>query len=251
MSNSKNYNSIFFLTTLSVYLGLVLVGATPSVLAQQAALTQKFEIKNEIEVEDDLDKNPDDDDAIELSGATGGYFNDLESLIEDLRKLHQIEKFNLNFDTFNFVKSQNVECGLDTIRRATVVSNIDNIDRWLKPAIIDSTYSFEGYGFLGDCLSNETFKNKKAVNYELKISYDKSSFKFELSLTKESKQKAEQLLNRFNEAYNIYKPDDEEIIVKKIYENTTFKSENNQVFIVTNLPRAAIDELLADNKDAQ
>ena len=61
MSNSKNYNSIVFLTTLSVYLGLVLVGATPSVLAQQAALAQRFEIQNEIEIEDDLDKKPDDE----------------------------------------------------------------------------------------------------------------------------------------------------------------------------------------------
>ena len=75
MSNRKNYNSIVFLTTLSVYLGLVLVGgATPSVLAQ-AATTRDFNIKNEIVVEDDLDKKP-DDDIIKLSGATGGYFDD-------------------------------------------------------------------------------------------------------------------------------------------------------------------------------
>src|SRR5215213_10130440 len=66
MSNRKNYNSIVFLTTLSVYLGLVLVGgATPSVLAQ-AATTRDFNIKNEIVVEDDLDKKPDDEANSEL-----------------------------------------------------------------------------------------------------------------------------------------------------------------------------------------
>ena len=34
MSDKKNHNSIYFLTTLSVYLGLVIVGASPQVLAQ-------------------------------------------------------------------------------------------------------------------------------------------------------------------------------------------------------------------------
>src|ERR1044072_6651794 len=61
MSERKNYNSIVFLTTLSVYLGLVLVGGVaPSVLAQ-AALTRDFDIKNEIVFEDGLDKKPDDE----------------------------------------------------------------------------------------------------------------------------------------------------------------------------------------------
>src|SRR5215203_2872032 len=115
MSERKNYNSIVFLTTLSVYLGLVLVGgATPSVLAQ-AATTRDFNIKNEIVVEDDLDKKP-DDDVIKLSEATGGYFDDLESLIEDLNKLHQIEKFNLDFDTFHFKQAEIVQCNLETAR---------------------------------------------------------------------------------------------------------------------------------------
>ena len=95
MSNRKNYNSIVFLTTLSLYLGLVLAGGTTPTVLAQAATTRNFDIKSEIVVEDDLDKKP-DDDAIKLSGATGGYFNDLEWLIEDLQELHQDEKFNLD-----------------------------------------------------------------------------------------------------------------------------------------------------------
>ncbi len=34
MSKNKNHNTIYFLTTLSVYLGLVFVGASPQALAQ-------------------------------------------------------------------------------------------------------------------------------------------------------------------------------------------------------------------------
>ena len=63
MSDRRNRNSIVFLTTLGVYLGLVLVGATPQVLAQ-AALTRDFDIRNEIVFEDDLDKKPDDESSI-------------------------------------------------------------------------------------------------------------------------------------------------------------------------------------------
>ena len=42
------------------------------------------------------------------------------------------------------------------------------------------------------------------------------------------------------------------MIVKNLKSNSrnhkAFKSENNQVFIITNLPRASIDSLLADNR---
>jgi hypothetical protein len=50
-----------FLTTLGVYLGLLVVGgAAPQVLAHSAT-TRNFEITDEIEVKDDLDKKPDDE----------------------------------------------------------------------------------------------------------------------------------------------------------------------------------------------
>lgn len=67
MNNRKNYNSIVFLT---VYLGLVLVGATPQVLSQ-AALTRQFDVLSEIEFKDDLDNKPDDEPCALLKAQTG------------------------------------------------------------------------------------------------------------------------------------------------------------------------------------
>ncbi|MBX7054005.1 MAG: hypothetical protein K1X36_03540 [Pyrinomonadaceae bacterium] len=58
MTKSKNHNSILVLATLGVYLGLVLVGATPQLLAQ-AAMTRQFDVKDEMEFKDDLDTKPD------------------------------------------------------------------------------------------------------------------------------------------------------------------------------------------------
>jgi hypothetical protein len=62
MTNRKAQNSILFLTTLSVYLGLVLVGGSP--VFAHAALTQRFELVNELETDDDLDKKPGDGQAV-------------------------------------------------------------------------------------------------------------------------------------------------------------------------------------------
>jgi len=48
MNNKKNHNTIYLLTTLSVYLGLVVVGSSPQVLAQaklaQHSHSSSFEI---------------------------------------------------------------------------------------------------------------------------------------------------------------------------------------------------------------
>lgn len=53
---------MLFLTTLGVYLGLVLVGATP--VLGHAATTRVFEITDEVEVKDDLDRKPDEESAL-------------------------------------------------------------------------------------------------------------------------------------------------------------------------------------------
>lgn len=58
MEKRRGQNSILFVATLGVYLGLMLAGATPQVLAN-AATTRTFDIKDEIEFQDKLDKDPD------------------------------------------------------------------------------------------------------------------------------------------------------------------------------------------------
>ena len=239
MNNRNKNNSIIFLTTLSVYLGLVLVGgATPSVLAQ-AATTRNFNVQDEIEVKDDLDKKPSDEELKELSGAIENYFGDLTSFIEDLKKLHGIEKFDLDFDKFIFTEEVFGPCISNGGQLAETSKRIDN--RWLEPAIIDASYKTEHWDFLSDCLPHDKFKTAKSAG--INLSYDKSEFKYEIFITKDSSQKAKQLAENFTQFFKLYEPDEEEIIVGKLYEKTSFKSENNQVFIVTRLPRGSLDEL--------
>lgn len=83
MANKKNQNSILFLTTLGVYIGMLMVGSTPGVVAQQGAMTRNFEISDEIEERDDLDTQPDPSedelltfeavDAVIISSAVSTY----------------------------------------------------------------------------------------------------------------------------------------------------------------------------------
>ena len=248
MTKRNNYNSIVFLTTLSVYLGLVLVGGTPPVLAH-AAMTRQFDIQNEIEFKDDLDKKP-DDESIDFENSLDSYFKEVADFVKDLQKLHKIEKFDADYDKFKINELSFVPCNVDgdPIRTAQISKIIDN--RWLEPAITDAIYSFEGWNFLSDCLKDNKFKTGISTNSGLKLVYDKSELKIEISAFKSSSQRAEQLVANFIKALKIYELDDEEVIVKKLYENTKVTSENNQVFIVTRLPRGSLDALLAQ-KDAQ
>lgn len=84
MSELKKHNSIIFLTTLSVYLGLVLVGGASSPILAQAALTRNFDIQEEIEYKDDLDKKPDEksDESFEGKRSLRLYADVLSQLIE-------------------------------------------------------------------------------------------------------------------------------------------------------------------------
>ncbi|MDI1242426.1 MAG: hypothetical protein PSX80_10940, partial [bacterium] len=92
MTNRKGQNSFLVLTTLGVYLGLLMVGgAAPQVLAHSAT-TRNFDIADEVEVKDDLDNKPDDcsEGASEraknllnldfLSSGVIGLVNDLDAI---------------------------------------------------------------------------------------------------------------------------------------------------------------------------
>lgn len=249
MNKNKN-NSIIFLTTLSVYLGLVLVGGGLSPILTQAATARSFDIQDEIEFKDDLDKKPKDNELKESLDAIENYYSDLAEFIADLQKLHGIEKFDLDFDTFfltekTFVPA-NPKSGL-VPRRAETTQRINN--RWLEAAIADASYKTSNRDFLSDSLPDNDFDAAKSAG--INLSYDKSEFKYEIFIVKDSPQKAKQLAENFIQAFKFYKPDEEAIIAGKLYEKTSFKSENNQVFIVTRLPRGSLDALLKQDAKAE
>jgi len=250
VSKKANHNSIIFLTTLSVYLGLVLVGGAAAPVLAHSAMTRGFDIKNEIVFEDDLDKKPDDDENLDFAQSLESYFDNVEDFLKDLKKLQKIEKFNLDYDKFDVVESGFVPCNVDgdPIRQSTQKVRVNN--RWLEAAVTDARYRFENYNFLSDCLDNGEFEKHTSTSSTLKFSYNENGLNLEISAPKLTKQRADFLAEKFNQAAKVYEIDEASNLILKIHENTSFKSENNQVFIVTRLPRGSIDALLAE-KDAQ
>ena len=225
MSNSKNYNSILFITTLSVYFGLVLVGATPSVLAQQAALTQRLEIKNEIEVEDDLDKNPDEDKIL------SEYFDSyqlLYSLVKDFSEQYADRSGNYEFNCSAFTaenRNYAVRCTKGTGAFSSVF--IPQISR------------------IRNVFSSEIAGKERQIDVNLLIS--KSDFSIKTSFQRNPDLQKSVFDNFLNEIVFHSKVQNLDDRFKFYGQETAITSENDQIFIVTNLPRASIDAFLANN----
>ncbi len=249
MNNRKNYNSIVFLTTLSVYLGLVLAGgAVPSVLAQ-AATTRGFDIKNEIVVEDDLDKKPNDENLV-FTVSTNDYLNNFRDIVEDLQKYHQNKGIDLYSDVFDLEWYASISCNSagEIDAAGGILRNVEHAQ--IERAINSNVLSF--FKWETDCDSDAQTTQKEQITSKskAKVSYDLSHFSVELSFTKVTPQAAKLFAEDLREAHQIYKVNEKDVVTDTAYQNTQIRAENNQVFIVTRLPRASIDDLLA-KKDAQ
>ncbi len=247
VKNRKNQNSILFLTTLGVYLGLVLVSGTPQVLAH-AAMTRNFEITDEIEVKDDLDKKPDDERS-PLSDSIQVYFQDVEYFLSSLQNLNQNGKFNIEFDTFEVAQSTLLPCVAGNKVGSYTASKFSLVNEFLRPSLESfSKRLTDGYS-LADCLPSERFSGQEVTASRFNLKLDRSEFSVEIAVKKRSPQTASQFLSPLAQASRAFNSNEKELIRAKLIENTSFKSKNNQVFIVTRLPRAGLDSLLA--KDAK
>jgi len=218
MSNRKNYNSIVFLTTLSVYLGLVLVGGAvaPSVLAQ-AALTRDFDIKNEIVVEDDLDKKPDDE--IYPSSKDANSENDNQFVAQYAKTILALLKTHYSVEQ---------QASVYEIKRNSFDSIADDdLVQSLFPAL-----------------------RKDFVIDNFNYSLDKNNFFGKFNLKSKFNNNASPVGYSYISSLNFLRSEPYGKLETAVLKNTQITFENNQVFIVTRLPRGSIDDLLA-RKDAQ
>ncbi|MGI8555387.1 MAG: hypothetical protein ACR2LT_03395 [Pyrinomonadaceae bacterium] len=238
MSKSKNYNRIVFLTTLSVYLGLVLVGGTAPVLAHSAT-TKSFDIKNEIEIKDDLDKNPDNKEKKNDSISEDNFPELFLQLLNNIK----IEAVNGNIhlplqSNFHF------ELDLDYSGKCNTSSTIlePSADKYLADIVYDNF----GLKFKPKALELAGSPTTSIKNIKINLQANSADLFLTVSFNKaNSAQFAEFLNHKFSASAKTL----EAKLLKRVYENTEVSAQNNQVFVITRLPRAAIDEFLAD-KDA-
>ena len=234
MNNRNKNNRIVFLTTLSVYLGLVLVGGTPQVLAQ-AATTRNFNVQDEIEVRDDLDKKPEDSEA-EYSSAKDFPVLFIQ-LLNEIRTEAESGKYSAPIQTeFDFQRTFSVSGLRGNYRGGTDISDLD-FYRFVNNAVNEK--------FKSKISEVSDFIDRKSKSWQIQIKVDNSDLSFKASFTKLNAASFVAFLNREFVSLGLSA---ENTLTRQVYENTKATSENNQVFIVTRLPRGSLDEFLKNAK---
>lgn len=246
MSVYKKQNSILVLATLGVYFGLILAGATPQVLAN-AAMTRQFDVKDEIELKDDLDTKPDDERS-PVSTSVQIYVEDVEYFLASLGKLKNNGKFDPNVDTFSVAQNTLLPC-TDGNRagRYTPINFVSTSE----PSRAALEYFSRGmvYGYsLGDCIATNEF-DVTAADSRFNFSLDKKSFAVSVTVKKDSSARALDLVRQLESTLQLYsKQKDATKLRLAVVKSTSFKAQNDQVFVVTRLPRAGLVSLLSSNR---
>lgn len=245
MEAKRSQNSVLILATLGVYLGLVLAGAAPQVLAN-AALSKQFNVRDEIEFKDDLDNKPDQERST-VNDSVKIYLEDVEYFLSSLGRLQKRGNFDFSKDTFDVVETTILPCiDANLAGRYTPVKFVSTSEQ-ARPAL---SYLMRGmtYGYsLGDCVSTSEFKGQTAVDNKFDFHFDGKAFWTNVAIKKESPQKANELIAALSatlERYSTASPSD---LRTEIIRNTSFTAANDQVTIVTRLPRGSLLSLLASD----
>lgn len=227
-----------------MYLGLVLAGATPQVLAQ-AATAKRFSVKDKVTAKNDLNKNPNPADK-DFAYDIHEYFRDLETLLGDLKKLYSIEEFDPDHDSITSSHISYSPCPPTGIFERREIKS--NFDPWLFGALNRANYADYNFRGLADCLSYRGFKAAQSAGFS--VSYDTSEFKYQIFSRLGSLAKTEALYERLTDALNLFqadRSDEDDIRIKVLREHTLLSKADNQVLITTRLPRSALDPLLASD----
>lgn len=233
---------MLFLTTLGVYLGLMLVGgAAPQVFAH-GALTRNFELQDEIEISDDLDNKPDVEPTLAISIKT--YLEDVEYFLGALQKLELDGKLDTAHDAFEVAQATLLPCVPGNKVGAYTANKFELRNESLRPSLERfSKLLTDGYS-LADCLSNSHFDGKEATSSKFTFKLDSSALAIQVDVQKASPEIAKQLSADLGTVLTKFTPNSGELARRKIFENTSFKSAKDHLMISTRLPRADLDPLL-------
>ena len=229
----KAQNSVLLLTTLGVYIGLLVAGgAAPQVLAHSAT-TRNFEITDEIEATDRLDDKPDADAVTEQFAI---------SLEEIYRVAAEISAEN----------PQGVENGQYDFHYFVTVYPNGGYFLLSKPEFNTGLRTKSGrYGTPLSKLYDAFLPRTREKHEKLRIDFalTPTGLEFRANLFVENEGAARDISASLSHALTTRK--EREIDARKalLYGDTKISFDRNQVTIVTRLPRASLDPLLA--KDAK
>lgn len=220
-------------------------GAAPQVFAH-SAMTRNFEITDEIELNDDLDNKPDDERSpLDLSIQV--YYGDIEYFLDSLLKLRQSGRFDLKTDRFEVAQSTALPC----VPANKVGSYTPEIfvasNELLRPQLeAISKRLADGYS-LADCVPSPHFAGQEASHSRFVLKLDNKELAFEIGVQKSSKLESDRFLSQLETAWDKFTHREITPTRKLISKGTTLKAVRDRILVVTRLPRAALDALLATN----
>lgn len=224
-----------------MYLGLLLVGGTPCVLAQDAATTKNFELKDEIETRDDLDKDP---DPASLALSIKVYFEDVDFFLAGLQQLGRRGTFDHKSDRFEVSQDTLLPCVAGNKTGSYTARTFDAANTNLRPLLERfGKLLNDGYS-LGDCLPTTRFGNVEATDSKFVVRFDQNELSVEVAIKKRSANYASRFLGHLDRAVILFKEKNKVANFDAIFDATKVTSRDNQVFIVTRLPRAGLETLL-------
>lgn len=249
MANRKNNNSIIFLTTLGVYLGLLLVGGTaPQVLAH-SAMTRNFEIQDEIEIKDDLDNKP-DDERTPLTVSLEDYLQDVDYYLAGLRDLNDSGKFVAAHDVFAVSRSTLLPFVPANTIDGHTASSFNTASGSLRPTLKSFGRRATHSCSLADSFSASRFSAKEAAASNFELKFDRNELTDNILVSESCGETAKAFTRDLDGTGKIIRTHSQSITVQKLCGSSSFRTENNQVFVVTRLARASIDPLLASNSSS-
>lgn len=214
-------------------------GAAPQVLTF-AALTRNFDIQSEIEVKDNLDNKPDNEEIEDFS--KDDFPTLFAQLLKEIKEEVKSGKIVLPLQTNFYVdgeshKSEFIGGGSaggggmsSTVSNKNLSSLIQNaVNQKFQP----KAFELSDYG---------GGKSKKAA---IRIQADSKNLSLVISLSKADASQFAEFLNR---EFSSRATSIETALIKQIYENSSVAFENNQVFIHTHLPRGSLDEYLNERE---
>jgi len=234
---ASRQNSFLAVATLGVYLGLILAGATPSVLAQ-AATAKQFSVKDEVGKSDDLDKKPDGCDLLDAKvreRRSQFYFDDrdlldyatgLQSTLRSYVDLHGALP-NLVWETSDSDIFYHSVSRVEPAGRPVLVDA--NASRSVDHGVLALSEDIPGASFKFGIVSNgidlvttaTTSRHDTTEAHRAVLAYDSLLDLYRCSLPSGNQ--------------------------KLILDSSRVEWSNNEVLIITRLPRGSLDTLLASN----
>jgi len=246
---ASRQNSFLAVATLGVYLGLILAGATPSVLAQ-AATAKQFNVKDEVGRKDDLDKKPDGCESLRRKVLERHAQLDFDET-DLLRYISGLQDTFLAYQELKLGAFQNVSWEATKSNDSVTHFPRTTLSDWRSetaPVLIDAK---AGAALQGKVLSlSNWFPSKSPDNspfFSFAVLQLDGYLVANASVARLSSVDAHMASVAYDAALDLYRCSAADEHLQYLLRNTEVNWADDHLTITTRLPRGSLDTLLASS----